>query len=225
MEQLLTTNVANSMYWLGRYLERLEGTLYEINKAYDLIIDVDKKAGVILYKKFDINLKYYTAMDFLDKAIRGKHPANLADMIKNARENAIISRAYINGEAFGEIIELNELFQNIQKTRSHIDYNDIDKAISLITEIWGAHANRGHRNSSDYFLKLGKLVEEVDFRLRFDRGMQMTEMILEEINTTVQMINPELELLLECPKEKTKDTQTDIMNCIYSIIDELIIDD
>ena len=116
MEQLLTANVATSMYWLGRYLERIESTLFEIDKAYDLIIDVDKNAGVELYKKFDIDLKYVTAIDFLDKSIRGDHAANLSVMMQNARENAIISRANIDESAFGEIIALNELFQAIQKS-------------------------------------------------------------------------------------------------------------
>ena len=56
MAQYLTANVATNMYWLGRYLERIESSLYEINKAYDQVIDVDKDAGVKLYKKFDIDL-------------------------------------------------------------------------------------------------------------------------------------------------------------------------
>lgn len=224
MGQLLTANVASSMYWLGRYLARTEATLFEINKAYDRIIDVNRNAGATLYKKFDIDLKYVTAMDFLDKAIRGDHAANLADMMQNARENAIISRAYIDGSAFGEIIALNEHFQTIQKSPMHIDYNDINKALILINGIWGAHAHRGHRKYSDYFLKLGKLVEEVDFRLRFDRNLEMTEIILMEINIVIKLLNPELDLALECPQEKENDTQFNIMNCIYKTIDKIIID-
>ncbi|TFH40419.1 MAG: kinase [ANME-2 cluster archaeon] len=221
MEQLLTANVATSMYWLGRYLERIEGTLYEINKAYDFIIDVDKQAGVELYKKFDIDLKYLTAMDFLDKSIRGDHAANLPEMMQNARENAIISRANIDEAAFGEIIELNELFQNIQKSPVHIDYNDIDKALSLINEIWGAHAKRGHRKCSDYFLRLGKLVEEVDFRFRFKRGPKMTAIIVAEIDAIFKILDPELDLSLGC----AMDTQANMMNCIYQTIDKIIIND
>lgn len=136
MGQLLTANVATSMYWLGRYLERIEGTLFEINKAYDQIVDVDKKAGVTLYEKFDIDLEYVSAIDFLDKSIRGDHAGNLSEMMQNARENAIISRANIDESAFGEIIALNHLFEMIQKSPKPIDYNDIDMALSLINEIW-----------------------------------------------------------------------------------------
>lgn len=221
MEQLLTANVATSMYWLGRYLERIEGTLYEIDKVYDIIIDVDKKAGVALYKKFDIDLIYVTAMDFLDKAIRGNHSANLANMMQNARENAIISRANIDEAAFGEIIELNELFQNIQKSPVHIDYDDIDKAFSLISEIWGAHEKRGHRKCSDYFLKLGKLVEEVDFRLRFNREKKMTAIVVGEIDAIFKILDPELDLAQGC----ALDTQANMMRCINEAIDKIIIND
>jgi uncharacterized alpha-E superfamily protein len=49
MKQLITANTALNLYWLGRYLERVESTLLDIDKAYDTIIDVDKNAGVNLY--------------------------------------------------------------------------------------------------------------------------------------------------------------------------------
>ncbi len=213
------------MYWLGRYLQRLEGTLYEINKAYDLIIDVDRKAGTALYKKFNIDLKYVSAMDFLHKAIRGKHPANLGEMMLQARENAIISRAYIDSIAFGEIIALNNMFQTLQTKRSHIDCNDLDKALSLILIIWGAHAHRGHRRSSDYFFKLGKLVEEVDLRLRLGKEKAMTELILKEINAAIQILNPDLDIFENCPEEYIEEIPYSIVECIYATIDKLIIEE
>jgi uncharacterized alpha-E superfamily protein len=213
--EYLTANVATSMYWLGRYLERIEATLYEINKAYDKIIDVDKNAGVKLYKKFEIDLKYTNASDFLDVAIRGDHSANLINLLKNARENAIISREYIDELAFGEIIELNEIAQRIAKSAEPIDYKDIDYALSLISEIWGAQTKRGHRKEVDYFLKLGKLVEEVDFRLRFDRKQKMTEFILEEINAIFKLLNPKIEINIS--------QSEDIMGDLYKEMDKLII--
>ena len=41
MEQLLTANVANNLYWFGRYLERVESTLIEVVYHFDRIIDID----------------------------------------------------------------------------------------------------------------------------------------------------------------------------------------
>lgn len=225
MEQLLTANVASNMYWLGRYLERVEGTLVEIDKAFDMVIDVDKNAGIKLYKKFGIEIEYTNAANFLTVAICGDHEANLATIMHNARESAIISRTNIDAPAFGEIIALEGHFRKTANCTLPMDYKDIDHALSLIREIWGAHSKRGLRQNSDYFLKLGKLVEEVDFRLRFDQGLEMTQLILEDINVIFKLLSPEMELLVECPKKKLKDAQTDIMNCIYKAVDNLIIHD
>ena len=225
MEQLLTANVASNMYWLGRYLERVEATLYQIDKAFDKIIDVDKNAGVELYKKFGIEIEYENALGFLQSAICGDHPANLATIMNNARESAIISRTNVDASSFGEIIALEALFRKIANCTLPVDYKDIDHALSLIREIWGAHASRGHQKSSDYFLKLGKLVEEVDFRLRFDKNLQMTQLVLEDINKMLHLLSPELDLTVECPKKRGIDTQVNLMDCIYKAVDKLIIHD
>ena len=84
MDQLLTANVATNMYWLGRYLERVETTLYKIEEAFNIIIDVDKNAGVELYEKFGIELEYTDSMDFLKSAIYGDHAANIETITGHA---------------------------------------------------------------------------------------------------------------------------------------------
>ena len=218
MRQLLTQNVATSLYWLGRYIERVEATLIEIDKAYDKIIDVDKNAGVALYKKFDIDLEYVDAMDFLNKSIRGDHSANLATIMYYARENTMISRSNIDVAAFGEIIELEGLFKTMSNSPLPIDYKDMDHALSLINVIWGAQAKRGHRRCSDYFLKLGKLTEEVDFRLRFDKGPDVTNIILSDINILLDILGPDLNL-----KMLTYDEEDDIMASLNEKIAKLIV--
>ena len=224
MNQLLTANVATNLYWLGRYLERIELTLFEINKAYDKIIDVDKEAGIKLYKKFNVDIKYTGALDFLDKSIRGEHPANLVNIMVNARENAIISRPNIDASAFGEIIELYTLFQKISKSPLTIDYNDIDTALSLISEIWGAHEKKGHRKCSDYFLKLGKLIEEVDFRLRFNKKQEMTNIIIEEIYTIFKMLDPEFNEEMKQSQTQNSDGHVESMEDLYKKVDALIVE-
>lgn len=218
-QQLLTANVATNLYWLGRHLERIELSLFEINKAYDEIIDVDKEAGIKLYKQYGIAIEYTGAHDFLAQAIRGDHSANFANIMENARENAIISRSNIDASAFGEIIELHELLQNISKSTLPIDYKVIDTALSLISEIWGAHEKKGHRRCSDYFLKLGKLIEEVDFRLRFNKDMDMTDLIVEDINIISKILDPEFGNAVKKSKENNKN----IMEDLYKIVDNLIV--
>lgn len=217
--QLLTANVATNLYWFGRHLERIELSLLEINDTYDQIIDVDKDAGVDLYKRYGITLEYSNALGFLAQAIRGDHPANLANIMVNARENAIIGRPNIDASAFGEVMDLHELLHKMGNSICDIDYKDIDTALSLISEIWGAHEKRGHRRCSDYFLKLGKLIEEVDFRLRFDKDMEMTDLIIEDINMMFKILNPDFDSAVKKFKEGNKN----IMEDLYKNVDQLIV--
>lgn len=223
MGQIITANVATSLYWLGRYIERIEKTLYQVIKAYDKIIDVDKDAGVKLYESFGVDLKYDSALEFLNVALTGEHSSNILTLSGFARENAIISRNHLNNSSFGEIIALNALFQNTTKTHVLIDYKIIDDAQSLISEIWGEFAKREHKQNNDYFVKLGKLVEEVDFYFRFHEEDEYSETIVAEIHTILDILSGE-SISKTSQLQKQSGTSSDTMSAIYKKIDTIIIE-
>ncbi len=222
MDQLVTANVATNLYWLGRNLERANQTLYKISKTYDLIVDVDRDAGVKLYKTFDIELKYDNAVDFLHQAILGEHSANILETTANARESAIISRHRIDSEAFGEIIELHALFDSLVKSDLEIDYKLIDQAQSLISEIWGALSKREHTNKSDLFFRMGKLVEEADFRLRFNKDAAITDTVIQEIDAIVKVLSED-----DAPAKQTQSQssdESDLITLINTKIHQVIVE-
>jgi len=222
MDQLVTANVATNLYWLGRNLERAKQTLYKISKTYDLIIDVDIDAGTKLYKTFDIELKYDGAVDFLQQAIMGEHSSNILEVMTNARESAIICRHRIDSEAFGEIIELHALFDTLTKTDIEIDYKFIDKAHSLISEIYGALAKREHTNKSDLFIRMGKLVEEADFRLRFNKDAAITDTVIQEIDVIVNVLSED-----DAPVKQTQSQssdETDLITEVNTKINQVIVE-
>jgi len=222
MDQLVTANVATNLYWLGRNLERAKQTLYKISKTYDLIIDVDNNAGKKLYENFDIKLEYSDAVDFLQQAIMGEHSSNILEIMTNARESAIICRHRIDSEAFGEIIEIHALFDTLTKTDIEIDYKLIDKAHSLISEIYGALAKREHTNKSDLFIRMGKLVEEADFRLRFNKDEAITMTVIEEIDAIVKVLSED-----DAPVKQTQSQssdETDLISVVNSKINQVIVE-
>ena len=221
MGQLLTANVATNLYWLGRYIERIEATLLQIVTAYDCIIDVDKQAGVKLYKSIGVDLEYKNAQEFLSQSILGEHSANLNVLMGYARENTIISRNYIDQEAFGEIIALHALFGSISKSHMTIDYNFIDNAQSLICEIWGQISKRELRKKSDYFLKLGKLVEEADFHFRFDKDRELAMIIVDEINIIIDILSTDTQSQQQLQKQS--ENTEDIMDSIHKKIEGIIV--
>ena len=222
MDQLVTANVATNLYWLGRNLKRANQTLHKISKAYDLIIDVDSDAGIKLYKSFGIELKYDSAVDFLKQAILGEHSSNILEIMTNARESAIICRHRIDSEAFGEIIELHALFDSLTKSNIEIDYKLIDKAHSLISEIWGALSKREHTNKSDMFIRMGNLVEEADFRLRFDKDEAITMTVIQEIDAIVKTLSEDEEPAKQTQSQSSDETDliTEVNTKIHQIIVE-----
>lgn len=224
MSKYITGNVATNLYWLGRYLERTAITLREISAAYDKVIDIDKDAGVILYDKFDVELKYKNAYDFLKEAIFGNHNANILNILTNARENAIICRHLLDSEAFGEIIELHALFLSTHNNHLEIDYKLIDHAQSLIGEIWNARAMREHKALSDSFFRVGKIVEEADYRIRFheEEDQEIIQSIFEEIDSICEYLTKDHEDLPKVKKVKGT-TQDERLTALNVKIDKIII--
>jgi uncharacterized alpha-E superfamily protein len=218
--QLITANSAINLYWLGRYLERIEASLIDINKAYDNIIDVDKNEGVALYEKLGIDIEYCDSSDFLNVAIFGEHPSNLYDLLTNARENAIISRSYIEAEAFGSIIELHRHFELAQKNNFIVDFRFVDTAMSLISEIWGELTRKQTRKLHDYFIAMGKNVEKVDMSLRVGRDKEFALVVMKEIDTIVSILAPNASF----QPHDVNDSDEVILNSINNKINKIIME-
>jgi len=222
-QQLLTANVATNLYWLGRNIERVESTLNQILIAHDSVIDVNKDAGIKLYENFSVELNYKNSKDFLKQAIFGDHTANLETITGNARENAIISRNQLNTEAFGEIIALHALFQKYSNSLRETDYKLIDKALSLISEIWGEISKTQYRKVSDYFLRLGQLVEKADFNFRFDNNKEIGVVIIQDIENILQSFE-ETEVT-QIQEEEIQEMDFEIViNDIHSRVVKLIVE-
>lgn len=216
--ELLTANVATNLYWFGRYLERIEATLIEVVSAFDAVIDTDKEKGKKFYKKLGIDIEYETAKEFLKVAICGNHEANLSLLMGCVRENAIICRSAVDTEAFGSVMELSDLLKHSCNNTFDIDYRFIDNVQSLISEIWGELARRENRKASDYFIRLGKLVEKVDFHLRLKKNKEFSLVVMDEIDTIVSILAPEAKFT---PHDEN-DTYAVILNSINGKINKII---
>lgn len=220
MEKYITGNVATNLYWLGRYLERTETILREIASSYDNIIDIDKEAGVKMYVKYDIELSYTNAYDFLNQAVFGDHNANILNILTNVRENAIICRHLLDSEAFGEIIALHALYKDAYTNKLVVDYKCIDQSLSLIGQIWNAVLQREYQALSNSFLRLGKIVEDADFRLRRDKNDPAIKSIYKEIDSIMKRLTEETPSFQE-PEVESRDVD-DLLNDLNSKISQIV---
>ncbi|MDY0051221.1 MAG: alpha-E domain-containing protein [Aliarcobacter sp.] len=219
MEQLLTGNVATNLYWFGRYLERIESLLLEVVPAFDKMIDIDKDCGKELYAKLDIDIEYKDSKEFLNVALFSDHSANIHTLMEFARENAIICRADMYTSAFGTVIELSDLIKK-EKNITQVEFRFIDKILSLISEIWGELTRRQKRNTSDYFIRLGKLVEKVDLHLRLERNKEFSLIVMDEIDKIVKILAPDA--IFTAHDEN--DSYEVILNSINAKINKIVIE-
>lgn len=218
MEKLITANTATNLYWLGRHLQRIEAHLIEISNTFDLILDVDKDAGKELYKKLSVDLNYKNSSDFLYESIFGDHDANLYDLITYARENAIVARSKIEAEAFGEVMALYELFDEQKNSPQKPDYRFIDKAQSLINEILGILVKERQKETRSYFIKLGELVEKVDFYFLLNKNKEFALILMKEIDITVEILAPGTK-----HQDHSSSSKDEIVESINKKIDKVIV--
>ena len=219
MEQLLTGNVATNLYWFGRYLERIESILLEVVPAFDTIIDIDKDYGKKLYQKLEIEIDYKSPKEFLNVALFSDHVANINTLMEFVRENAIICRADMYTSAFGSVMELADLIKK-EKNTSQVEFRFIDKVLALISEIWGELTRREKRNTSDYFIRLGKLVEKVDSHLILERNKNFSLVVMDEIDTIASILSPDAKFK---PHDEN-DSYEVILNSINGKINKIIIE-
>ena len=179
----------------------------------------DKEAGVKLFKKLEIDIEYKNTKDFLNVAIFGNHDSNINNLIEYARENAIISRADMYTEAFGSVIELSNLIKH-GSYLPHVDCSFLDEVLSLISSIWGKLTRRQKRDTSDYFIRLGKLVEKVDFHLRLEKNKEFSLVLMEEIDKIVSILAPDAVFK---PHDE-KDSYEVILNSINAKINKIIVE-
>lgn len=217
MEQLLTANVAANLYWFGRHLERVEATLLDVLNMFDIVIDGKNDLGKTYYERMGVTLKYSSAPEFLHAAIFGEHASNLTDVMANARENAIICRAMIDADAFGETMRLHNLFEHVTKSAQKIDYRFLDDALSLINEIWGSLGRGLIRRKSDHFIRLGKMIEKVDLHLRHDTSDDEMSEYLATILLTAKRLAPDVELAIYETDEETN------LDAINALIEHLVV--
>lgn len=171
----MLSRVADSLFWLGRYVERAENYARFIDVNFNLSIDLppdiqeqwapliaatgDKKSFETLFKK---NYNRENAIFFLGFDTRNTN--SIISTIKSARENARIVRENLPKESW-EV--LNDLYHFIQNTEENVwkdeDPKDVFKKIKQNLQLLsGISYDTIPRTEGWYFTKLGQFMERAD---------------------------------------------------------------
>ena len=109
----MLSRVAERVYWLGRYLERVESTARLVNVYGNVLLDLPRPAKLIWKSLFAITdsnalfAKRYTNADERNVVkfylADESNPASIVSSLVNARENARTVREIVPANSFSRI--------------------------------------------------------------------------------------------------------------------------
>jgi len=171
----MLSRVANSIYWLGRYLERSENYSRFIDVNFNLMLDlppnVEEQWEPLIkatgdydnYTSLFDNFERKHAIYFL--AFDNRNPNSLLSSISNARENARIIRENLSTESWEK---LNELYHFVNHGAANEVWKQPDPTSFFsgvkykIQVLYGIADNSVARTQGWYFSHLGQFLERAD---------------------------------------------------------------
>jgi uncharacterized alpha-E superfamily protein len=162
----MLSRVADSLYWMGRYLERAEhmGRLLEVTR--DLLVDLSEvdRDGAAAQWKATIATLAVPDMSVDEILFNNAEPASLVSCIMLARENARQVREVIAAEMWEH---LNQAYWGLEEARSQGQGESrIVQALTHVQTasfVWDGVTDASMRRGEGWlFLKLGKFVERID---------------------------------------------------------------
>lgn len=165
----MLSRVADSLYWMSRYLERAENTLRQLDVTISLMLDTGGASAESRWKRLVAALGGPAGLDWsgeMEEMARRlvfdqANPASVIYCISSARENARQVREEISSEQWQR---LNRLFHQMQSPQAmgQMDSNSGDLLASVLD---GIHLFKGVSDTTMIhgqgwqFIRLGRYLE------------------------------------------------------------------
>jgi uncharacterized alpha-E superfamily protein len=174
----MLSKVAERVYWVARYIERVENIARLSLVHSNLLYDMPKSLHFSWASLVDIlGAKLPAQTDHSDQTERAiieylliheANPNSLVASIRNARENARTTRDVLPKDAWRQINELHLLVKNNAAQVHHRGQrqNLMKEVISRCQAMTGIFAGSMSQNNAFYFLVLGRNLERADMTTR-----------------------------------------------------------
>lgn len=196
---------ANRLYWLGRYTERVYISLHLLRRYYDKMIDGEPKEYEEYYQKLDTSNPYPDMESFrMGYMYDDKNPCSLISGLIAVNDNAIVLREEIMSETLSYVeLSLSHIRKSAEKKDGNI--TDLQPITDYLLAFWGSVDERVFDERVRNFLRIGKLVENMDMHIRFDYPFYRIQEVYESLKLCAeteegifdQMILEHLDGLLE----------------------------
>ncbi len=198
---------ANRLYWLGRYAERVYISLHLLRRYYDEMIDGDSKDFDEFYKKLDVGNDGVPDDETfrLNQMYDPTNPCSLLSGLESANDNAIVLREEIKSESLSYIqMSLSLIHRCAEEKEKNI--TALQPVTDYLLAFFGSIDERVFDERIRNFIKLGRLVENLDLHIRFEYKFSRIEEAFESLKT--------------CAGTEDNVLDTVILNRLNELIDE-----
>ena len=181
----VTLGKLDSLYWMGRYIERVYQSINMYKMTYDKLIDQDAEYFKTECERMGIENTFESAMDFAWRiAFDTSHPLSIISNLYRVYDNAMIMRDEITSEALAYVhLAIAEMKRG--KT-SEAPLMELQNVEDLIFAFWGCIDDKVDDQGVRNTVKIGKHVERLDILLR--RGAERSDLV-REINRLMSRVD------------------------------------
>jgi uncharacterized alpha-E superfamily protein len=167
----MLSRVADSLYWMSRYLERAENTLRQLDVTMSLMLDPGEASTETRWSRLvaslgnPADLEWNGNLELMAHEVifNKENPASVISCVSEARENARQVRDEISTEQWQR---LNRLFHHMQSPAAAEQFNrDTSELLTLFID--GIHLFKGVSDTTMIhgqgweFIRLGRYLERV----------------------------------------------------------------
>ena len=221
----VTLGKLDSLYWLGRYTERVYQSIVMYMKTYDKLIDQDAQFYKAECERMGIPDTFESSRDFAWKiAFDESNPLSIISNLTRAYDNAMIMRDEISTDTLSYIhLAIAEMKRAMASDAPLMELQNI---VDLLYAFWGSLDDRMDNESARNTVKTGKRIERLDVLLRqeADRAELAREMnrLVARIDSTELPYNRKALLYAAAMIEDEEADSEDIKKMVWDILPPFI---
>ncbi|WP_127792073.1 alpha-E domain-containing protein [Agromyces sp. LHK192] len=177
----MLSRIAESLFWIGRYIERADGTARILDVHLQLLledpwIDEDSACRSLLsvmgsIPNDDVPMRRGDVIALL--AVDRTHAASIAHSVASARENARRAREIVSTELWEALNETNaRMPRRVASDKTHEFFRWVRDRSALAT---GVVDSASSRDEAWHFFSLGRAIERADMTARLLATRSLTE--------------------------------------------------
>ena len=162
----ITTEKANELFWLGRYVERVYSTAMEFFKGYDRMIDEREVSYPEYCRRVSIPNVYADKEDFLRSyPFDESNPDSIISNLIRAYDNAVVLRDDIGSDTLS-YIQL-AIYDMRKASLGVAPLIGLQTVVDDLFAFWGCLDDRVVDYSERSIVKAARRIERIDLYLRF----------------------------------------------------------